>query len=746
MVSPEALPRAPRIRFGPFRFDPHCGELSKGELKLKLQGQPIQLLSALLERRGELVTRDELRQRLWPADTFVDFEHSLNTAIRKLRQALGDEAETPRFIETLPKRGYRFIGEILVDEPAVALVLSDAGVPRQARAKAEVGSAPPSGAAVLKTAAAVKKWGQSRTLRVKLAIIALVAAAAVLWSLRASRPSLPPELVATPLTAYAGGEWEPDLSPDGKMVAFSWDEGDRSGPTSVYVKMVSGSENAIRVAPPESHCPAWSPDGNMIAFVYASGPQPGIYAVSPLGGAMKMLLGPGPDTPVSGTVPRSCNLSWSSDGKWLLFSGVPPAAPQASRAIYKLSVQDGTVSRITNPAASEFGDFYPHFSPDDKLIAFSRWTSADVADAFVVPAAGGQPRRITHDNALLAGLAWTADGRELVISSTRVGALGSALWRVRVADGAIRLVAVPSPFAWQPSLSRRGSRLAYSTGNAGSDISEVSLQNDAPERNVYSSSFPDAVGCYSPDGSKVVFVSGRSGKAALWVAKRDGSALMELVSGSTMGSPRWSPDGKWIAYDAEPSANASLFIVAPSGGVPRRLTDGKAKDIVPTWSRDSQWLYFSSNRTGAWQIFKMPSEGGPAAQVTRNGGLFAQESLDGSKMYFLRPQEAASLDANRPGIWVKSLPGGPEAMVKGTERVQTRYFAISRSGIYFIYNVNRRWILSLLNLSTGRIRVLRTLDHRQFGSPSLAVSPDEKTLLYTWIEADADLMLVDNFR
>ncbi|HET7214278.1 MAG TPA: hypothetical protein VFL79_11855 [Terriglobia bacterium] len=142
----------------------------------------------------------------------------------------------------------------------------------------------------------------------------------------------------------------------------------------------------------------------------------------------------------------------------------------------------------------------------------------------------------------------------------------------------------------------------------------------------------------------------------------------------------------------------------------------------------------------------MPLEGGPAAQVTRNGGLFAQESLDGRKLYFLRPQEAATFDANRPGIWVKSLPAGPEAMVKGTERVQTRYFAISRSGIYFIHNVNRRWILSLLNLSTGRIQALRTLDHRQFGSPSLAISPDEKTLLYTWIEADADLMLVDNFR
>src|SRR5690349_18254146 len=100
-----------KFRFGPFVLDVHSGELYKHDFKLKVQPQPIQVLTILLENPGELVTRDELQKRIWPSDTFVDFEHGLNTAVKKLRQALGDESDTPQFIETLPRRGYRFIGE-----------------------------------------------------------------------------------------------------------------------------------------------------------------------------------------------------------------------------------------------------------------------------------------------------------------------------------------------------------------------------------------------------------------------------------------------------------------------------------------------------------------------------------------------------------------------------------------------------------------------------------------------------------
>src|SRR5208337_5167313 len=102
-------------RFGVFELDLNAGELRKSGVKLRLQGQPFQVLALLLERAGDVVTREELRQQLWPSDTFVDFDHSLNTAVNKVREALGDSATSPRYVETLARRGYRFIAEVHAD-------------------------------------------------------------------------------------------------------------------------------------------------------------------------------------------------------------------------------------------------------------------------------------------------------------------------------------------------------------------------------------------------------------------------------------------------------------------------------------------------------------------------------------------------------------------------------------------------------------------------------------------------------
>src|SRR6201982_959831 len=106
-------PTSPRpIRFGAFEIDLKAGELRKGGGRIKLQGQPFEILVMLLERPGELVERERLRERLWPTDTFVDFDHGVNTAINRLREALGDSADAPRFVETLPRRGHRFVGGV----------------------------------------------------------------------------------------------------------------------------------------------------------------------------------------------------------------------------------------------------------------------------------------------------------------------------------------------------------------------------------------------------------------------------------------------------------------------------------------------------------------------------------------------------------------------------------------------------------------------------------------------------------
>ena len=136
---PKPARSANLVRFDGFEVDLRAQELYKAGRKIKLQGQPFHVLAILLERPGDVVTREEMQKRLWPADTFVDFDHSLNTAIKKLRQALGDDLKKPRFVETLPKRGYRFL--VSVKRPATSA--SVAAVPAAAReaAKDAAGSA-----------------------------------------------------------------------------------------------------------------------------------------------------------------------------------------------------------------------------------------------------------------------------------------------------------------------------------------------------------------------------------------------------------------------------------------------------------------------------------------------------------------------------------------------------------------------------------------------------------------------------
>ena len=121
-------------RFGVFELDLSAGELRKSGVKLRLQGQPFQVLALLLERAGEVVTREELQQKLWPSDTFVDFDHSLNTAINKVREALGDSASSPRYVETLARRGYRFIA------PVQAVRAERCSTPTNQRSRATRGS------------------------------------------------------------------------------------------------------------------------------------------------------------------------------------------------------------------------------------------------------------------------------------------------------------------------------------------------------------------------------------------------------------------------------------------------------------------------------------------------------------------------------------------------------------------------------------------------------------------------------
>src|SRR5262245_15771708 len=257
----------PLVRFGTFKLDLRTGELRRSGVSVNLPEQPLQVLKPPLERSVELGTLQELRQRLWSAETFVDFEHGLNAAVRRLRDALGDSAETPRFVETLPRRGYRFIAP-LIQEPAAD-------------------SMPPSASiSALQPLAAPAKAASPR--RARFVTVAAVAATALvaagLWSGRAAGVSgLSGQRL---VTDYRGSHGWGSFSPDGKMIAYT---SDADGSDQVWVKnLAAGDPIQLTFGPPGVGRLAWAPAGDQIVFAKAGGR--GIWSVPPLGGPPRRLL------------------------------------------------------------------------------------------------------------------------------------------------------------------------------------------------------------------------------------------------------------------------------------------------------------------------------------------------------------------------------------------------------------------------------------------------------------------------
>jgi len=239
------------VRFGAYEVDLRSAELRKSGVKLRLTGQPFQILAILLEQQGELVTREELQKRLWPADTFVDFDRGLNAAINRVREALGDSAENPRFVETLPRRGYRFIGQVERAEQANSTE-SQASVSGQ------------------KDGIAGRGWKTGIAVGSVILLIAsglLFSSIARHWPISSfTHQSQPQLLEAVPLTALPGQEISPSFSPDGNQVAFGWDGETNGAGFDLYVKVI-GTDKPLRLTnhPAPWLGVAWSPDGRTIA-------------------------------------------------------------------------------------------------------------------------------------------------------------------------------------------------------------------------------------------------------------------------------------------------------------------------------------------------------------------------------------------------------------------------------------------------------------------------------------------------
>lgn len=695
----------PNVRFGPFELDLQTGEVAKCGHAIRLQTQPVQVLTILLETPGELVTREQLRNRLWTSDTFVDFDHSLNTAIKKLRLALEDDAENPIFIETLPKRGYRFIGHL---EDVSACPVS---IPAEGR-----------------TPTAVEPVSTKRTRSIVLGASTLAILLAVLAIVL--RPSSPPPRIS-PVSGLPGNFECSSFSPDGERIAFvQWERlpGVNDADESLYVQSIrDGSLIKLAEQPGRYSCPRWSADGRYIGFTRVSGSDAGIYVVPSIGGSERQLL---PLRPWNG------GFDWSPDGTHFIYSDSD--SPQNSVILHRVqlaTMKDEIVPTGTNPPIG------PQYSPDGRWIAFG------INPIVVIPAAGGEPKRVTSvEDAFVHGYCWTPDSKEIVFGADHGGWAVGGLWRVSIATGKRKTVLAGNDLS-SPAISLKQNRLAYLSliPFAGSifrqELPTPENPTPPPAKRLISSSQIDEGGQISPDGRKIVFQSTRNGGYyEIWMADSDGSNPVQLTNfrGGMVGTPRWSPDSQWISFGHE-----GVYVLNVNGGIPRKLSVCSG---ISSWSHDGKWIYCDVPEKDNSEIWKVPVGMGEARQITRSGGFSAFESSNGQYVYLSKWATA--------GVFRIPSGGGEEVkIISDPPPHGWGYWSLSDDGIYYlVLNTDRSseipYWLEFFDFATKTTRRIAPIRHRVYlGDPGISISPDRTWMIYRGIEriGQTRLMYMENF-
>ncbi len=649
------------IRFGAFEVDLAGRVLRKSGVRVRLQEKPFRLLAVLLERPGEVVTRVELQKKLWPNEEFGELDLGLNTAVKKVRAALGDSATSPKWIETVPKVGYRFLAESQSSDT-------------QARDRDHN----------------TQQSGFPRATVVGLGLGCVAAAAYAFWSISSATPELDPSrLTETILTTYQGREEQPSFSPDGSQIAYSrWLESESS--SDIYVEVVgSGVPRRITHSPEADRTPAWSPDGRSIAFVRSEPVRSAatVVIVPALGGPEERVLELGISEFWWG------DLSWTPDSQRI---AVPTRDTKESPLrIALVEIDSREVTYLTEPKAGLMGDTTPAFSPDGSSVLFVRRSGVSsgwnifrlaLSDEFE-PA--GAPEQITHFERRAASPAWMPDGRSLLFVGEQ-GPGQSGIWLTTLFE-------TDEPrLLWRSTgmlSSGEDSRLAIATGTDGriqiafgfmtlarQNIYRIDLTGPNKGKLVplVATSTRDTHGRTSPDGQRLAFFSGDPMRD-LWIADADGGnqrRLAELQS-RTIGQISWSPDGRAVALHARPKAAADLYVVEVESGKVRQLTDHPSDDAMASWSRDGKWIYFGSNRTGDFTIWKIPASGGEEELVLDVQPRIFEESWDGGSLYYNVPRsgDLFALPLGAEGARPTLLKAGANSSLMG--------FRVGPSGIFY---------------------------------------------------------------
>ena len=605
------------IRFGVFEVDLRTGALRKNGNKLKLGGQPFQVLAILLERPGEVITREELQKRLWP-DTFVDFEHNLNTAINKIREVLGDSAETPRFVETVPRKGYRFVAPV---NGAIVGMSSTPDLQAEAETRIKVGGRQEHPVAIKVLHYVVTGF-----------IILALLTAVNWWRNSGKVPQITrySQVTADGQGKSSGYASEPPapLITDGSRLYFV--EGPVGSKHLVQVSSEGGETSLFALSFGVRRVLDVSPTRHEL-LVSAAGER--LEKETPL---MILPLPAGPPYRVGNILGHDG--SWAPDGKGIAYA--------AGHSLFLADSSGSGVRKIADVAGTAW---WPRWSPDGKTIRFTviaeLGSQNPAQEIWEVLADGSHLRRAFAGFGAPAVQCcgnWTADGKYYVFSSPDFFA--AQLWAFCEHPDTIgnnekvsRLTAGPMSMT-SPLPSAYGKKLFALAQHQRGQLVRHDRQSGkfVPFLEGISATDVDI----SRDGRWVGYVSYPEG--TLWRSRIDGSQQLQLtLPPMQVALPRWSPDGNRIAFVGDDH----IYLVPRDGGAPEAAGGGKPLEGEPTWSPDGNSLafapwYWLDGKSG---ISVLDPKTGAVKALPGSAGLFSPRySPDGAYLAALTT-EASTL-------------------------------------------------------------------------------------------------------